>query len=370
MRHSSFLEINFSLLESNFHMIQDLAPNAEVLPMVKADAYGHGLVPVSRFLVEECGVKNLGCASLGEALFLKKEVPRLSSRLIVFSDTEISQSDGKRAYLEDLMIPVIHQRSDLEFVLKSSDFKKMPLILKINTGMNRLGLSQEDLQLYLPELKARGIEHLMTHFARSSTLLKNDDKTSRQFDEFLRIKKFLLDSGVIIEKTSVANSGAIEQKFGSNESYIRPGIMLYGPPSVIDPVIWKGKQISRWVTKVMSSFIAKKGTPVGYGVNVLDKDSFIVVLPVGYGDGFLTYFSGATLSINGVKGKIFGRVNMDMAFVQFDPEAQLQIKNNDRVEIWGHENWQITELAAQSKTHAYQIMCAVSGRIPRIYKVK
>lgn len=314
--------------------------------------------------------ENTGCASLGEALYLKKELPSLSSRLIIFSDTELSHAEGRAGYRDKQLTPVIHQKSDLELVLRVPEFKSTPLILKVNTGMNRLGLSMDDLQAYLPELKNRGVEHFMTHFARSGTLLKKDDKTYRQFDEFLRLKKFLTDSGVSIEKTSVANSGAIEQSFGVNESYVRPGIMLYGPPSVTEPIVWNGKQISRWVTKVMSSFLVKKGTPVGYGVNVVEKDSFMVLLPIGYGDGFLTYYSGASLSINGIKGKIFGRVNMDMAFVQFDPEAQSQIKNNDLVEVWGHDNRQIAELAAQSKTHAYQIMCAVSGRIPRIYKVK
>jgi alanine racemase len=347
-----------------------MAPKAEILPMVKADAYGNGLIPISRFLTENCGAKTLGCASLGEALFLKKELPHLTSRMIIFSDTELSHREGRNAYVNKQFTPVIHQKSDLELILRAPELKATPLVLKVNTGMNRLGLSQQDLESFLPELRNRGIEHLMTHFARSATLLKKDDKTYRQYEEFLRLKKILSDAGVSIEKTSVANSGAIEQSFGVDESYVRPGIMLYGPPSVTEPVLWTGKQISRWVTKVMSSFFVKKGTPVGYGVNVVEKDSFMVVLPIGYGDGFLTYFSGASLSINGIKGKIFGRINMDMAFVQFDPEAQSQIKNNDMVEVWGHDNRQITELAAQSKTHAYQIMCAVSGRIPRIYKVK
>lgn len=137
-----------------------------------------------------------------------------------------------------------------------------------------------------------------------------------------------------------------------------------------DPILWNGHQISRWTTKVLSTFHVKKGTPVGYGVNVADKDCFMVVVPIGYGDGFLTYYSGMTISINGFTGKVFGRVNMDMTFIQFDPIASSAIKNGDPVEIWNHDNKRIADIAGQTKTHPYQIMCAVSSRIPRIYKVK
>jgi alanine racemase len=124
------------------------------------------------------------------------------------------------------------------------------------------------------------------------------------------------------------------------------------------------------VTTVLSSFLVKKGTPVGYGVNVADKDSFMTVLPIGYGDGFFTYYSGSTVTINGIPGKVFGRVNMDMTFIQFDPDAANFIKNGDQVEIWDHQNRRILEFASQNGTHCYQVMCGISSRIPRIYKVK
>ena len=370
MRHSSFLEVNLSLMSENFQMIQALAPKATILPMVKADAYGNGLIPVSQFLVRDLDVKTLGCASLGEALKLVHECPDLKSTILVFSDIELENEFAREAYLNFNIIPVLHHKSDLEVVLRNPEFSNLPLHLKLNTGMNRLGLSEEDVRSFLPQLKKRGVRHLLTHFARSSQILKAGDKTHKQYDEFIRLKKYLESEGVEVQETSVSNSGAIEQSFGIDETYVRPGLMLYGPPSVTDPVLWKGHQASRFVTKVLSTFSVKKGTPVGYGVNVADKDSLMAVLPVGYGDGITTYYSGSNLTINGIKGKIFGRINMDMTFVQFDPENADKIRRNDQVEIWNHDNRVISEFATQNKTHAYQIMCGVSGRIPRIYKVK
>jgi alanine racemase len=370
MRYSSSLEVNLSLLGENFELIQQIAPKAKIIPMVKADAYGNGLLEISRFLVQDCEAKTLGCASLGEAIAIEELSRSSGTKLLVFSDTSINDEELSKAYMGSNIIPVIHRRSDLELVLKYSNFSKIPLVIKVNTGMNRLGLSIEDLDANLPILKARGIKHLMTHFARSFDKLRKDDKTHRQYEEFKKIQKYLNDSGVSVEETSVSNSGAIEQKFGIDETYVRPGLMLYGPPSVVDPILWNGHQVSRWSTKVLSSFLVKKGTPVGYGVNVADKDCFMVVLPIGYGDGFLTYYSGMTVKVNGIVGRVFGRVNMDMTFLQFDPEASSEINDGDLVEIWNHENTRIADIASQAKTHAYQIMCAVSSRIPRIYKVK
>lgn len=370
MRHSTYLEVNLGHLAGNFNLIQELAPKATILPMVKADAYGNGLIPVSQFLSRDCGVKRLGCASLGEAVRLQNECPDLNVHAWVFSDTEMQNSKIREIYQHSNIVPVLHQLADVNVALTDPGLKKLPLVIKVNSGMNRLGLVQRDLEKILPDLKNRGVKHLMTHFARSSQILEEGDKTHKQYAEFLKIKKFLTDSGVTIEETSVSNSGAIEQQFGISETHVRPGLMLYGPPSVLDPVIWNGKQISRFVTKVLSTFSVKKGTPVGYGVNVADKDSFMAILPVGYGDGIFTYYSGMNITINGLRGKVFGRVNMDMAFVQFDLEHEGKIQTEDQVEIWNHDNRVITEIATQNKTHAYQVMCGISGRIPRIYKVK
>ncbi len=369
MRHSTYLEVNLSLLAENVELVKKMAPGSTLLPMVKADAYGNGMIPVSQFLAKECGIEILGCASLGEATKLIHECPDLKTKILVFSDTELQNKEWREVYINGQIIPVLHQTSDLETVLKDPFYAHIPLVIKINSGMNRLGFLQEDLELYLPLLRTRGIKHLMTHFARSSQLLQSGDKTNKQYKNFLELKEFLKNADIQIEATSVSNSGAVEQEFGVSETFVRPGLMLYGPPGVSGESTWKGHQISRWVTKIMSTFKVKKGTPIGYGVNVADRDCLMAVLPIGYGDGFLTYMSGTQININGVKGKIFGRVNMDMTFVQFDLSDEHKIKNNDVVEIWSHDYKTIVDLADQAKTIPYQLMCAVSSRIPRIYKV-
>jgi alanine racemase len=368
MRHSTFLEVNLGLLQENLNKIKRLS-KAKIIPMVKADAYGNGLIPISRFLVEECEVKKLGCATIGEAIHLFNQCPDINAEVMVFSDTEISNPSVAEAYTNFGIIPLLHQPSDLETILTNPSFSKLPIALKINTGMNRLGLSLDELVKYAPRLKSRGIKHLLTHFARATDQLKKDDKTHRQMDEFNQAKQILKDAGVVVQETSVSNSGAIEQKFGQEETYIRPGLMLYGPYSV-EPRIWDGHQISRFVSKILKTFDVKKGTPVGYGVNVAPEDGFIAVVPVGYADFSVTTASGAEITINGHKGKIFARVSMDMMFIMFDSSVSGKLKAGESIEIWNNDNRVICEMAHSMKTIPYHLMCGVTNRIPRIYKVK
>ncbi|HLW56912.1 MAG TPA: alanine racemase [Bacteriovoracaceae bacterium] len=368
MRHSSFLEVNLGILGENFQKIKKLIPNVKILPMVKADAYGNGLVSVSRFLAQECGVKHLGCARLSEALRLFDACPELMVSMYVFSDTEMENETHRKAYLNYNITPVIHEASDLEIFLNDKDFERVPLVLKVNTGMNRLGLSLEEVEKYAPRLKNRGVQHLMSHLARSSEKLKAGDKSHKQLDKFNEARSILINHGVEIREQSLANSGAIEQGFATDLSYVRPGIMLYGPSSLAQGT-WDGKMVSRLVTKVLKTFHVKKGTPVGYGVNVAPRDLFIVVLPIGYGDGINLSSTGVKVKINGFEGQVFARVNMDMLFVAFEPSVEGKIKSNDRVEFWSHDPQDITDMAHVMKTIPYEIMCGISGRIPRVYKV-
>lgn len=134
MRHSSYLEVNLDLLAQNFQKIQGMAPKAKILPMVKAEAYGHGLVPVSRFLSEECEVKKLGCARLSEAVRVFNECPDLDSDFLIFSDTELNNEETRKAYLNLRVTPVLHKRSDLEIVLSHPDLKKFLSCLRLILG--------------------------------------------------------------------------------------------------------------------------------------------------------------------------------------------------------------------------------------------
>ena len=195
--------------------------------------------------------------------------------------------------------------------------------------------------------------------------IRSFDRTHRQYQLFIKIKEELNSAGICIEETSCANSGAIEQNISLEETHIRPGLMLYGPNCGLKNSLWKGRPISCFQTEVIKIFPVKKGTPIGYGSHIVGKDGFIVYLPIGYGDGVLTYYTGNHFEFNGTKAQIIGRVNMDLTALFFE-NLPTNIQVGSKLSLW-NENDDIPELAARLKTSPYQIFTALSNRVPRRY---
>jgi alanine racemase len=363
MRAHTCLEVYWARLAHNWEVIQKLAPQAQIMPMIKANAYGHGLVAVGQFLSEELKAKSLGVATLGEA----EAVSHLNT-VYVFSDTLVTDREYHASYSGNNIIPVIHDIESLEMFLTDRCFKHLPLVMKLNTGMNRLGINESDWEraaLAIVKSSRKNIHHLMTHFARSFDVITAGDSTHQQADRFKKAVSFFKSHGLTIDETSIANSGAIEQQFGTSETWVRPGIMLYGPPSAKEQT----KMVSSLVTRIMNVFEVKEGMSIGYGEHLAPHDGTIAVLPIGYGDGYPTQSSGFELTVNGVKAKVFGRVNMDMTFLLFKHEDQNKIKLNDEVRFWNENPSELLAWAKHMQTHPYQALCGVSSRVPRLYRL-
>lgn len=369
MRLHTRLEVHLPRLARNFEKVQALAPHARVLPMVKANAYGHGLVPVSQFLVNQFGVSALGVATVGEGETLLRALPDYTGEVLVFSDTGLDDPDINSHYSDKRLHPVVSSLEDLRIFLKGQSWSNKPLLLKLDTGMSRLGIVEEDWEeagrLILSSGR-KSICHLMSHFSYSFQRIKDGDKSSRQAAAFQRALSLLRGMGIGVEETSLSNSGAIEQKFAVEQTWVRPGIMLYGPPSYD----FAGEVVSSLKTQIMRVFPVKRGTPVGYGVNVTPADGVIAVLAVGYGDGFLTQTSGWSFSHAGFPAKVFGRVNMDMTFLFFPTEALGHIKRRDEVCFWDADSQALLSFAEHQRTHAYQVLCTIGGRVPREYHLE
>jgi alanine racemase len=369
MRFSTELQVHLDNLSFNYDLLREIAPSNETIFMVKANAYGHGLLEIVYYAFFELGMKRFGCASLGEAITIREKFPKMQCELWVFSDTELGVNDYKELYLDFNIVPVIHNIEDLKTVVSDKDFSNLPLVLKLDTGMLRLGMTDEELPQVIELLKKysrTSIHHLMTHFSSSYIKLKNGDRTTRQYESFLKAKIEINSAGIHIEETSCANSGAIEQKFSLQESHIRPGLMLYGPSATYDKSLWSGKSISTFKTKVLKVIPIKKGTPIGYGGHVCGKDGYVAYLPVGYGDGILTYYSGVKFKFAGEQAQILGRVNMDLTAVFFENKPRGLQKDSEFL-FWDDNDYDISELATQMKTIPYQLFTAVTSRVPRRY---
>ena len=220
----------------------------------------------------------------------------------------------------------------------------------------------------------KSIYHLMSHFSSASLNMKKSKRNVEQKERFLKLKNDFLAAGIDLERTSLANSGAIEQKAGLEETHIRPGLMIYGPSSLIKPERpyghWKGELISRLETYIIRVFPVDRGTPIGYGATPVSGDGFIAVIALGYGDGFLTRFQGATIPYQGFEGKIVGRVNMDMAQVFFPKEAERVLKAGNIFTVWDHDSDRFLDFSEQTGTIPYELFCQLTSRVPRIYNLR
>lgn len=367
MRLEGELKVNLNYLRSNFNLLRsEYLKDNEIIFMIKADAYGHGKDKLFEFAYKECDVRDFGVACLGEALELRNSFPEIQAQLWVFSDLNL-QSHYKD-YENFNIIPVLSQLDDLKFVLEQE--LNIPLVLKFNTGMNRLGLNPSDTDKIIELLKQsekEDIFHIMTHFANSYFPLKPGDKNERQYDLFKQIKKKLRDAGIEIKGSSVSNSGAIEQGFGVEESHVRPGLMLYGPSPMFKDSKWQGKIISSLTSKIAEVFPIKKGTPVGYGSHVCAEDGLVAVVPLGYGDGVLGYYSGLKQEFfDGIEGQFLGRINMDLSLIHFK-EGLGQLMSGTDISLWNETQGSIQRITQHAKTTAYQVFTSVNSRVPRRY---
>jgi len=375
MRSNTCLEVCLSDLEFNLELIRKKSFNKKILLMVKADAYGHGMLEVVQKSYET-GVRDFGCASLREAIYLREGLPDLEFDIYIFSELDFEQEHCEH-YQNSRLIPVISDLSDLELFLQKSNWKHVPLCLKFNTGMNRLGLSQNDLakiQSLMNKHERREVFHLMSHFANASLETKEGSFSDRQYSEFLQIKKTFISNGIKVKHSSMANSGAIEQGFAcAEETHVRPGIIAYGASSLIPKLrskfSWEGKLISKLRTRIFRILELKKGDPIGYGSMVVPRDCEVLILPVGYGDGLSRRLEKCSINFGGITARFFGRISMDMSYIMVDDEYRGKLAIGDTVFLWNQEPASLHHLSDQLETISYEILCQLSQRVPRVYRL-
>lgn len=378
MKFRSRLVVNLDHFAHNINQIRKITPKAQILCMIKADGYGHGMIPMARYAITELGIREFGCATIGEALKLREELNELEFDIYVFSDIQLELLENADIYLKRRIIPVISNVSELDYILHTPEFRHFPICLKFNTGMNRLGLDPNDTPLIANKLKQHGrstIHHLISHYANASSDMSTHEVNVLQRTRFGEIKKFFRDAGITLERTSQSNSGTIEQSVGipenSDDTHVRPGLMLYGPSSLNSGVkgSYEGKLVSTLETYILRTFPVKKGDVVGYNSTPCPEDGLIAILAIGYGDGFFNRYSGAHLHHKGFTGTIIGRVSMDMTHVFFPKEAKDHILAHEIFTIWGGLEGDLLNFCAETKIIPYEVFCALLPRVPRVYRL-
>jgi len=361
----TWAEVDLNNLAHNFYSIKRLSsPKIKVMVTVKADAYGHGLIPVSKRLVS-CGVDYLGVASIDEGIKLRKA--GLTKPVLVLGHV-----------LEKDILPIFEYGltqtvSTLELAKalgkKARSLNKpVNVHIKVDTGMGRLGvLHHEAIRLVekVRLLKGVRIEGIFTHLALADM---NEDFTHYQIDAFNVLITQLHKKGIRIPLIHAANSmGAIGYRL-SHFNMIRPGLAIYG--------LYPKENLSIHLKPVLSlktKVIYTKKVPQSYGISygheyITRSSTRIVILPIGYGDGYPRNLSNQGPVL--IKGKLFrisGRVCMDQMMCDVH-DADIKVGDEAvLVGVQGKQRITTEELAVLCGTIPYEIVCGLGSRIPRVY---
>ena len=353
--------IRLGALTHNLDVVRNAAPGAKVMAVVKANAYGHGMLTVTRHLGED--VDAFAVARLSEALQLRRGG---ISTPIVLLEGVLDESEQVAAVADDIEL-VVHVEEQVALLERQQGGSSV-VWLKIDTGMNRLGFAPEDAAAVAERLARCGAVselRLMTHMASADEL--DNSATDVQFERFRAVASGF-DGAV-----SLANSPATlgwpklaDARTGLGflgDHWIRPGIALYG----ISPFADRGGRdlglipVMQFEARLIAVKPLLQGSRVGYGGRFQsDRDSTLGIVAAGYGDGYSRHFKdGTPVMINGRRVPLIGNVAMDMLAVDLGPDATDSA--GDLVTLWG-DDLPVEEIAPWADAIPYDLVCGITNR--------
>lgn len=367
----TWANVDLDALADNYHAIKAHIPQGcKFLGVMKADAYGHGAVPVSHALVE-LGADYLAVSNLEEAVQLRRGGIR--APILILGYTPASYAENM-IYLDLTQeIHSLEYARQLNDALSGTNFI-LNTHLKLDTGMTRIGFTAYGKEEQLQELvQAAQLPHLhvegaFMHFCAADSKAPEDVAyTKEQYSRFCHALGYLESKGIRPELRHCCNSGATLLYPEYAMDMVRPGVMTYGLyPSEETRGILPLKPLLSLYTSVSQIRNIPAGTDISYGrTYTTPSDRTIAVLSVGYADGLLRKLSGKVqFLLRGKKVPVVGRICMDMCMVDVTDVPDVQV--GDEVTIIG--NGQSCEvLADQLDTISYEVLCGINKRIPRIY---
>ena len=362
-------EINLSNLLHNLNQVRRKIPSGcKILAVVKANAYGHGSIAVSREL-EKAGVDMLGVATVDEGARLREA--GLRKDILVLGLI----CDGSVPYIiKWRLTPVVYTQAVVKSLSDASCSAgiTLPVHIKGDTGMKRIGVDSDDATEFVSEiskLKGIRIEGLMTHFAEAD--LDDKDFVREQLSRFLAACKRIEQAGIRIPLRHVANSAAIIDMKETHLDMVRPGIMLYGyPPS---PQLEKNVDLKQVMT-LKSRIIYLKNVPpktgISYGrIYTTSRETIVATLPIGYADGFSRSLSNiGQVIVRGMRAPVIGRVCMDMTMADVTDIPGVAV--GDEVTIIGGMDGKgisADDIARWTGTISYEVLCRIGERVERVY---
>ncbi len=361
------VEVDLNILKENFNKIKEYVNPSKVMPILKANAYGHGLIRLAQFY-EKLNADYLGVAVVEEGILLRQmgiKMPILvlggvwGNQIPLFLKHNLTISASS--------IDKLNQINDIATQMKTN----ANVHLKIDTGMERIGVHYYNAEKFLEAAYNRkniNVDGIYSHLANS----ESDDltHTKLQLERFNAVLTFFEKHSINTPLRHIANSGAILQMPETHLDMVRPGITLYG--------IYPSKQVSKpfevkpaltWKSIVVYFKVVKSNHPVGYGLRWYTNHNVrAVTVPVGYGDGyFRNMFEKAHVLLNGKRYPVIGSISMDQIVVNIESDSAY---NGDEVILLGSDGTNLIaceELAEWAGTIPYEILTNINTRVPRVY---
>lgn len=339
--------IHLDNIRANYEYARTLAPNSKCMPVIKANAYGHGMGEVASVLYD---ADAFAVSRVEEAVKLRQIQP---DKLIVVLEGFLNQSELDLC-IHHHIIPFIHSEYQLARLPE-----KLPYWLKFNTGMFRLGFSMEDAEALSKRVPQTSLLGICSHFANSDQ--PDNARNVEQMNQFDVIASRFPDV-----PQCIANSGAVIGLAASHRDWTRPGIMLYGgsPDGVINENLKPGMTLRAPVLAVDQ---VKEGDSIGYGSTwTANEKSRVAIVALGYADGYPREMpTGTPVLVSGQRRQLVGRVSMDMCAVLLKDQDELN--PGDWVTFWG-EALPIDEIASQLGTISYTLTTGVRSRVKRDFR--
>ena len=363
------IEVDLSALKHNALLVKQQCQHSQVMAAIKANAYGHGILQAAESLKEV--VDEYAVASMDDVAQIRQSLTHCSDIGITvlsgfYHKDEILDAAHFNASLVIYDLQQVSYMLEYEYI-DSEVFssKKLNIWLKVDTGMNRLGLQMDQLPSVIEKIesnkyiKLRGI---ISHFANADDI--GNQLNKKQILQFEKLRARFQKKPWL---WSLANSAGIFNFSNIHHDWVRPGIMLYGgsPLQGISAAELDLQAVMTFSSQVVSMRMVKSGQSIGYGsLWVAEKDTFVAVVACGYGDGYPRCIKADTpVLLAGQKTTILGRVSMDLLVVD---ATGINASVGSEVVLWG-KGLPVEEIAQSVGTISYELFCGITERVTRAY---
>ena len=361
------VKISLSALKENFLAIQSLVAPAQVLCVVKANAFGHGIEECSHAL-ENSGARWFGVALVEEGVLLRHS--GIKSRILVFGGIYDAQVEQFISNNLEITAPSAFKLTQINTV--ASNLKiKAKVHLEFDSGLGRIGVRAESADSLIQAAKECSwceIVGAYSHFA-SADDPDSQSFTDNQIEKFANIAKQVKEA--FGEKTicHLSNSAGVSGQSKARFDLVRPGLLLYGVNPGLNPAPLNLKPVLSLHSKVVYVKTVPANTPISYGGTWTSKEtSRIVTLPLGYGDGYFRALSNkSSVLINGRRYPVVGRICMDQLMVNVGTDTVFNGNDVVLIGTQGNESISAKELASLADTIPYEIFTNLNNRLPREY---